>query len=93
MLRSSVFDAAFTMTVPMISHLTVALISVVGSTRTDPSIDAVEIPHEGPEEYVSVKWACFMLSQPLLAFPSTFEPVAIVEQHLAKSPEYVGLHL
>jgi len=27
---------------------------MVGSTKTDPAIDAVEIPHEGPEEYVSL---------------------------------------
>ena len=27
---------------------------MVGSTKTDPAIDAVNIPHEGPEEYVRV---------------------------------------
>ncbi|KAL7566197.1 hypothetical protein ACA910_011271 [Epithemia clementina (nom. ined.)] len=27
---------------------------MVGSTKTDPSIDAVEIPHEGPEEYDNI---------------------------------------
>ena len=31
---------------------------MVGSTKTDPSIDAVNIPHDGKEEYVSILLQC-----------------------------------
>ena len=66
---------------------------MVGSTKTDPAIDAVEIPHEGPEEYVSLLGYCVLHFSLIVAKKRNSCHFALSEQYLAKSQKHVGLHL